>query len=96
MRYLAYIFWIIVILFTILFSILNSQHIYIDYYIGNVNIYLPLLILIGLVIGAVLGSIAMLPIVFKARAAARKLKRSIKQSQQEINNLRTIPVKDNH
>lgn len=96
MRYLTYIFWILIIIFGITFTSLNSHLVTINYYINSTQIYLPLLLLLGLAFGAVLGIAAVLPVFIKAKSANRKLKQRIKQVEQEVKNLRTIPIKDDH
>lgn len=96
MKYIGYVFWLVVILIAIVFASLNSHTIILDYYFGKVSLYFPLLILIGLVIGAVLGMFAMMAWVIKIKGANRKLRQRIKRTEQEVKNLRTIPIKDTH
>lgn len=96
MRIIAYIFWTIIILLAISFATLNSHSVIVNYYFGKINIYLPLLMLIELVIGAILGMIAMLPTIFKQKSKNRQSKSRIKAIEQELNNLRVMPIKDEH
>ena len=96
MRYLSYIFWILVILVGITFASLNPQRITLNYYLDTKSVHLPLMVLATLVIGALLGVIAMLPTLLKSKGSARRLKHRIKQIEQEVQNLRNIPIKDNH
>ncbi len=94
MRYLAYIFWILIVILGISFASLNSSSVNINYYIGTVKLYVPLLLLIGLVIGALLGICAMLPLFFRMKCEVRKLRRQVKTAKHELTNLRTLPVRD--
>jgi len=96
MRYILYLFWFIVIVFGVTFSVLNAQSLNINYYIAQSTVQLPVILLISLVLGAALGVIAMLPIVLRAKNAARKLRNQVKHIEQEVTNLRTIPIKDSH
>jgi len=96
MRYIAYIFWFIVIILGVLFATLNSNSIAINFYIKSFNVYLPLLLLIDLAIGALLGMLAVLPALIRVKAGNRKLKQRAKQIEQEVQNLRNIPIKDAH
>ena len=57
---------------------------------------LPILLMITLIIGALLGIIAMAPILIKSKQANRRLKQRIKQIELEVNNLRAIPIKETH
>ena len=96
MRYVFYVFWIIIILLGITFASLNPQRITINYYIDTKSIHLPLILLATLLVGAILGIIAMLPSVFRNKNSSRRLRQRVKQIEQEVQNLRTIPIKDTH
>ena len=96
MRYIAYIFWFIVIILGVLFATLNSNSVAINFYIKSFNVYLPLLLLIELAIGALIGMLAVLPALIRVKAGNRKLKQRAKQIEQEVQNLRNIPIKDAH
>ena len=96
MRYILYIFWFIVILIGVTFASLNSQNLTINYYVNTSTIHLPVLLLIALVVGAFLGVLAMLPSFIKSKHSSRRLKNKVKQIEQEVQNLRAIPLKDTH
>jgi len=96
MRYINLIFWIIIVLLGISFVVLNSRSVLVNYYIGEVNAYLPLLLLIEIIIGAIIGVLAMLPSVIRHKNALRKCRQKVKRLEQEVKNLRDIPIKDNH
>ena len=88
MRIFTYIFWIIIILLGVSFALMNSRSVEIHYYAGKIDVYLPLLMLIELVIGAFIGVIAMLPKNFKLKAAIRKSRQEIKRLEGELSALR--------
>ena len=96
MRYIIYIFWVIVVLFGVTFASLNPQTLSINYYVDTTAIHLPMLLLVVLVLGACLGMVAMLPSFVKSKNANRRLKQRVKQIEQEVQNLRSIPIKDSH
>jgi len=96
MKFIFYLFWIIVIIVAVTFASLNAGIIQVNYYVNVTNIRLPILLLITLVIGALLGIIAMMPILIKAKNANRRLKQKVKQIELEVNNLRAIPIKETH
>jgi putative membrane protein len=96
MRYILYAFWTIVIILGVTFASLNPEKITLNYYIDTQTVHLPLVLLGSLVIGAFLGVMAMLPSVIKSKAKARRLNHHVKQVEQEVQNLRTIPIKDRH
>lgn len=67
MRLLSAVFCIILIVFGVSFSVLNSIEVPINYFIGQKIIYFPLLSLLLIVIGALLGVLAMLPVMIKLK-----------------------------
>jgi lipopolysaccharide assembly protein A len=77
MRYIRYAIWLLVIIIGVIFTLMNARSVQIDYYFGSgkVNVFLPLLILIVLMIGAVLGYFAALPRMIKLRHENRRLSR---------------------
>lgn len=96
MKYIFCSFWIVVVIIGITFSGLNSQTVAINYYLGETTLHLPILLLLTLVIGVVFGLIIALPSLLKKKNTARHLKQQIKQAEQEISNLRNIPIKETH
>lgn len=71
MRILSYLICIILIIFGVSFSVLNSHEVPINFFLGQKTIYFPLLFLMILFIGALLGIIAMLPIIIKLKIRSR-------------------------
>lgn len=96
MRYVLYVFWVFIILLGLTFAALNSQKITLNYYLDTQTIYLPLLILVTLLIGAMLGVVVILPSLIKSKQAARRLKSKVRRIEREVQNLRAIPIKDVH
>lgn len=96
MRYIVAIFWLIVIVLAIIFVALNSHTIDLNYWVGKCQIYLPLLLFITLFLGALLGICAMLPLWLRAKRERRKAKGRLRNLEQELKNLRNIPIKDAH
>ncbi len=79
MRYVRYFVWFLVIIFGVSFTLLNSRTVEIDYYFGpaKINVYLPVLILISMLLGALLAYITILPTWLKQKNQIRKLRREI-------------------
>lgn len=71
MRLFLYVIWMILIIIGASFAILNSHTVPIDYIVGQKTIYFPLLILLLLFIGIVIGILAMLPIIVKLKLRQR-------------------------
>lgn len=72
---------------------LNEGQITLNYYFGSVAAPLPLALLGALGIGLLLGFVAGLTLWAKVRAENARLRRSARLAQEEVNNLRAIPLK---
>ncbi|OGT26813.1 MAG: hypothetical protein A3I77_08380 [Gammaproteobacteria bacterium RIFCSPLOWO2_02_FULL_42_14] len=78
MRIFLYLFWFILIILVAAFAILNSQIITVHYFIGQADIYFPLLVLGILVIGALIAVIALLPALVRNKVRLHDLKVQMK------------------
>ncbi|MFW0078823.1 MAG: lipopolysaccharide assembly protein LapA domain-containing protein [Coxiella endosymbiont of Haemaphysalis qinghaiensis] len=96
MRYILYVFWILIVFLGTTFAALNPQKIVFNYCLDIKTIYLPLLIFLALLVGAILGIIALLPSWIKNKNTVRRLKYKVKRIEQEVRNFRTFPIKDVH
>lgn len=96
MRYLILLFWLIIVGLALTFTALNAKVVAINYYFGTTQFHLPVLMLIMLVIGLLLGIIVMLPSIWRAKGLARQCKKAAKNSEKELTNLRTMPLKEEH
>jgi uncharacterized integral membrane protein len=73
-RLLSYFSCLVLVIFGVCFSLLNSHDVPINYFFGQKTIYFPLLFLILLFLGALIGVIAMLPIIVKLKMKVYQLK----------------------
>ncbi len=93
-RYINYIFWILIIIIGVTFTGINAHWVYLDYYFGTTHIFLPILLVITMAIGALLGIAAMSQHLMASKLHNRKLHKKLKTCEQEIQNLRNIPLRD--
>ncbi len=96
MRYLYSLLGLIFVLVAIGFAALNSHPVNINYYVGTSHLALPALLFAVLLIGVILGTVVMLPTVIKAKFQARKHRRAAKQTSEEVDNLRRMPIQEDH
>jgi len=96
MRYLSYLFFFVLILLGISFAELNADPVYFNYYVGAHKISLSLLLVFSLGAGAFLGVLITLISILKLKTENHRLKKRVKHAEKEVNNLRTIPIKDKH
>ena len=97
MRRLVYLsLTLFVIIFGIVFAVLNAESVQLNYYLGAVELPLSLVLVLAMILGAILGIFASLSFVIGSRRNASKLKRTVEVAEKEILNLRNIPIKDKH
>lgn len=96
MRILSYILLLIVIILGITFATLNAEPVALNYYVGKDNIPLSLLLAYTLIVGCILGLFVGLCIYFKIKSENHRLKGRIKLVEKEVENLRAIPLKNEH
>ena len=87
---------LIVTLVTVTFTLLNSQPVKINYYFGSYEIDLLIVIVMALAIGALLGVTAALGKLVSLKQEMLRKDKKIKISEKELENLRSLPLKDDH
>lgn len=92
----------LVLLFVVLvavgstFAALNTDPVELNYYLGQLSAPLSVIALLFIVVGALLGVVTTFGMVLRAKREQVELRRKIKLREQEIRNLRQIPIKDRH
>jgi len=93
-RLFLYIFLFSVLILVLSFSVNNSHPVTLNYYIGESELPLALLMVFTLSAGALLGVLAVMRPMLASRMEVSKLRRQLRHSEQELNNLRSLPVKE--
>lgn len=93
-RIIGLVFFLIVLVFGLFFGLLNADPVPVDYYLGTREVPLSLVVVITLLFGALLGALAGLGLVLKMKRETSRLRKEIKVTEKELNNLRSIPLKD--
>ena len=97
MRRLFTIFiFIIVCVIGATFAAINTHEVVINYYFGSLALPLSIIIILSIVIGLLLGAIAMMFGSLKRRYEVSQLQKKLSISEQELNSLRILPIKDEH
>ncbi len=86
--------FIIVLLFGLILFSKNNQLLTFDYLVGNRELSLAWLLFLSLCLGVILGMLACLPMLVRLKCDKRKLKKLVKVTEKEVNNLRVMPMKD--
>ena len=95
-RIIYLILTLVVTIFTVTFTLLNSQPVKVNYYFGSYEIDLLIVVVICLVIGAFLGVMAALGKIFSLKQEMSRKEKKIKITEKELENLRSLPLKDEH
>ena len=86
--------FISVLIIGIAFFMKNNHPVSFNYFVGTLEIKLSFLLLLSLILGTIMGVLALVPVIINLKYKNSKLKRQIKIREKEVNNLRVIPVKD--
>jgi len=76
------------------FHLRNGEFFEVDYYVGAVGLPFSLWMFLALSIGALLGILASLPLIIRSRRDSARLWRRLRINEQELRNLRVVPMKD--
>lgn len=94
MRFISFLFIVLLAIIGITFACLNADIVTINYYVGTTELPLPLLLVLVLALGALLGLSVGLAMLIGSKREIYHLKQRLKVTEKEIENLRVIPVKD--
>ena len=95
-RIVTFILLLLVSLLGLSFALMNAEMVQINYYLGNFQAPLSLVVVIAIIVGAGFGVLASTGIVLKQKRELAKLRKSNKLAEQEVSNLRALPLKDSH
>ena len=97
MKRVVYLFIaMLLIVIGISFTVLNADNVSLHYYFGSIEIPLSFILVIAMIIGAILGVAASASLFVGSRREIAKLKKAIDVAEKEVNNLRSIPLRDEH
>ncbi len=91
---LRFLLFLIVLVASLGFALINAEVVQIDYYFGHWDVPLSLTLVITAVAGALFGVVSCLGIIFRLKREVSRLRKTVKLSETEIMNLRSIPIKD--
>lgn len=96
MRIVTLVVMIAVVLMGVTFAILNAEQVQVDYYFSAISLPLSLLMVMVLGLGMLLGLLMSLLRMLRLSAENRRLKSKMRLVEKEVENLRSIPLKDEH
>ncbi|HAC35457.1 MAG TPA: hypothetical protein DCF45_13155 [Gammaproteobacteria bacterium] len=94
MRFVMILLLLLVFLAGALFTSVNTLPVTVDYYIGTIELALSVALLGALVLGLIIGVLVGALMSIKHRKLLRRKTREVKKLEQELDNLRGLPVRD--
>lgn len=94
MRIVSLFFVLVIVIFGMTFATLNSDSVTINYYVGQYSLPLSLLLVLVFAGGCLVGMVAGLWLLVKARIEAHRLSHRLSLAEKEVANLRAIPLQD--
>lgn len=97
MMKIVYLFLLLVlIVFGIVFAVLNAEPVQLNYYFGSKQLALSLVLVLAMMLGAILGLAACAGMILSNRREVARLKKAAALAEKEVANLRAIPIRDDH
>jgi len=95
-RILTFTILLIVALIGLGFALINADMVSLNFYFNSIQAPLSLVMVVVLAIGAIMGIIASLWVIIGLKRDMAKLRKNMKVAEEEIANLRSLPMKDSH
>lgn len=78
------------------FAAFNMTDVTVNFYFGEFTLPLSAVLVIAMLLGVAIGMIVLVLTTLKLRYENRRLQHRLTVSEQEINSLRILPIKDSH
>ncbi len=85
---------LILLVIGVTFALLNAAPVSFHYYFGAKELPLSILLVLSFTLGLLLAFVIMSVSILRLKAQKRGLNKRLKTVEQEINNLRALPIKD--
>jgi putative membrane protein len=88
--------FVLIFLISAAFAAFNMNPVSVNYYFGELTLPLSAILVLAMLAGVALGAIVLLLGTLKLRYENRRLQHKLTVSEQEIDSLRILPIKDAH
>lgn len=95
-RFLSFVISLLFILFIFIFTLENLSSITINFLVQNIQAPLGITMVICFILGMLAGLLFSISMVLKNRRRARSLAKKVEIAEQEVANLRQLPIKSSH
>ena len=93
-RLIVSILTLLLVLVGLAFAVVNARPVELNYFLGTREVPLAMTLVLALVFGAGLGMLFSLGMVVRLKRETLRLRRQIQLTEQEVVNLRSIPIKN--
>lgn len=94
---IIYIAVIVLLVITgLVFAVLNAEPVQFNYYFDSLSIPLSLSLLAAMIVGAILGVLASAGVILRHKREVLRLRKAVDIAEKEVNNLRSLPLRDDH
>ncbi len=96
LRFLIFIATLALVLLIFVFSLENLEPITVNFLVQNVQIPLSVALMVSFILGAVVGVFFSIKLALKNKRRAKTLAKKVAVAEQEVANLRQLPIKSSH
>lgn len=93
-RLVSFVLVLILAIFGIAFAVINAKPVELNYFLATREVPLAMTLVLTLVFGALIGLLFSLGMVIRLKRETLRLRRQVRLAEQEVTNLRNIPIKD--
>lgn len=93
-RLVSFVVLLVLVLLGLAFAVINAKPVELNYFLATREVPLALTLVLTLAFGALIGLLFSLGMVIRLKREALRLRRQIQLAEQEVMNLRSIPIKD--
>ena len=93
-RIVLFLFGLVVFGVALALVLENLSSVSVNYLFGTASVPLAGLLALVLIVGALLGALCVLPMIVKARTRARRARSRQAAAEEELRNLRRVPLRD--
>lgn len=86
------VFLVLLFLLGLVFGALNLDTVTLNFHLGQIRLPVGIMVILAVLVGAVLGLLVCSGLVLKYRSESRSLQKRISLAEQELTNVRKIPV----
>lgn len=96
MRIVQGVFLFAIFVIALAFAVINADPVRLNYYLGTSELPLSLVLIVAFAVGAVMGLAVNLGRILRLRHVISQLRRAARVTEQELANLRAIPLRNEH